>query len=276
VSAGGASPLHGWGPEHRRAAVAVTFDNLGEAADLERGRWPKEERLGRHPSVARALPRVLGLLSDLDLPATFFVEGINAQLYPEALAAIVAAGHEIAYHGWRHELWAELDSAREHDLLERGLRALGKVGIRPVGFRPPGGVLASSSLRTLAQTGFTYCSPAGEEVGLCDGLAILPFRWPLIDAFHYLPHFAERRRAAIDSPDALPPSSLRANLAEALEDAMRRGSFLALLFHPFLADADDRVDAVRAVLADLRASVDDGAVWCVPMRDIAGWVQRRH
>ena len=45
-----------WGPHACRAAVSVTFDNLGEAADLERGLWPEGEPLGRHYSVKRTLP----------------------------------------------------------------------------------------------------------------------------------------------------------------------------------------------------------------------------
>ena len=38
-------------PGRRRvtATVAVTFDNLGEASDLERGWWPEDEPLGRAP-----------------------------------------------------------------------------------------------------------------------------------------------------------------------------------------------------------------------------------
>jgi hypothetical protein len=39
--------------------LAVTFDNLGEAFELERGAWPADRPRGRHPSVVRALPRVL-------------------------------------------------------------------------------------------------------------------------------------------------------------------------------------------------------------------------
>jgi hypothetical protein len=46
-----------WGPGAQRAAVSVTFDNLGEPADLERGLWPEREPLGRHFSVKRMLPR---------------------------------------------------------------------------------------------------------------------------------------------------------------------------------------------------------------------------
>ena len=38
------------------------------------------------------------------------------------------------------------------------------------------------------------------------------------------------------------------------------GAFLVLLFHPFLADTDERVQVIRDVLARVRALVDEGAV----------------
>ena len=39
------------------ATISVTFDNLGEAAELERGTWPEGAPLGEHPSVRECLPR---------------------------------------------------------------------------------------------------------------------------------------------------------------------------------------------------------------------------
>jgi peptidoglycan/xylan/chitin deacetylase (PgdA/CDA1 family) len=259
----------GWGPERRRAAVAITFDNLGEASEIERGEWPAEQPLGEHPSVTRALPRVLDLLGAVSLPATFFVEGVNAGIYPDALRSIAGAGHEVALHGWRHEAWAELGDDAERALLARGVDALARLGLRPVGFRPPGGALSPSSLRVLGADGFMYCSPAGDAVVVRDGVAVLPFRWELIDAFHYLPHFGPRRQALVGAPDVLPPSRLRVAVAAALEDAVTRGALLVTLFHPFLFDTDDRARAVTAILEGVRARVDDGAVWCAPMREIA-------
>ena len=93
---------------HRAGAtVSLTFDNLGEVADLERGQWPADAPLGRHASVTRTLPRVLQALGEAGVRATFFVEGRNAELYPDALRSIAAAGHEVAFHGWQHEPWAE-------------------------------------------------------------------------------------------------------------------------------------------------------------------------
>lgn len=265
----------GWGPGRHRAAVAITFDNLGEASELERGEWPAERPLGEHDSVTSDLPRVLDLLSSISLPATFFVEGVNAELYPEALLSIAAAGHEVALHGWRHEAWAELGAEAERDLLARGVGALAELGLRPVGFRPPGGVLAPSSFRALGEGGFTYCSPAGHDAAVSAGLAVLPFRWEFIDAFHYLPHFAPRRQALLGAPDALSPTSLRATLDRALHDATSRGALLVTIFHPFLVDSDERLGAVRAILDGVRALVDEGAAWCAPMHEIAAELLER-
>ena len=92
--------------------VSLTFDNLGEVADLERGRWPADAPLGRHASVTRTLPRMLELLAAAEVRATFFVEGLNAELYPDALRSIADAGHEVAFHGWQHEQWADLSPQR--------------------------------------------------------------------------------------------------------------------------------------------------------------------
>ena len=87
------------------ATVSVTFDNLGEAAELERGTWPEDQPLGEHFSVRECLPELLGMLAREDLRATFFLEGLNGELYPDAVAGLRAAGHEVACHGWRHEPW---------------------------------------------------------------------------------------------------------------------------------------------------------------------------
>ena len=86
-----------------RTEVVLTFDNLGEAADEQRG-LPTGP--GPHPSIAVALPRLLELLARHDLHATFFVEAVNAERYPETLDAIREGGHELGCHGWRHEMLA--------------------------------------------------------------------------------------------------------------------------------------------------------------------------
>ena len=262
-----------WGPDGRSAAVTISFDNLGEVTDLQRGTWPEDEPLGRHFSVTRSLPRILALLDELGLRATFFVEGLNTELYPESLREIAADGHEVAYHGWCHEQWAELGASREAELLERGVRAMDGLGVRPEGFRPPGGRLASSSLAALRERGFSYCSPAGDGVGVRDGVVILPFEWRVLDAYHYLPRFGPLRERDRGSASALPPERFGETLSAALGGAVQAGRHLSLVFHPFLAEPEERFEVVRRQLAGVRGLVDEGVLWCTPYRDVAGWIR---
>ena len=241
------------------ATVAVTFDNLGEASELERGWWPEDEPLGQHHSVTEALPRVLGALDEARLRATFFVEGLNTELYPETLVDLDARGHEVACHGWRHENWARLDPEAERASLARSVEGMRALGLAPAGFRPPGGKLTAATPALLRELGFGYCSPAaGATAG---DVPVLPFRWELLDAYHYLPHFAARRGQ--EAP--LPPSALRETVFRALDEA---DGFLALLFHPFLADTEERLAVIRDALVRVRELVDAGAVRCAPCREL--------
>ncbi len=264
-----------WGPEARRAAVTVTFDNLGEAADLERGLWPEDEPLGHHFTVRRMLPRILGLLDELGLRATFFVEGLNAELYPEALLEISDSGHELGYHGWRHEYWPNLSRSEEARSLERGVHKLDELGIRPRGFRPPGGRLTPSSPALLEDLGFTHCSPAGVGIGSLGNLVVLPFEWRLIDAYYYLPRFGGLRETTTGSSEPLPPARFRETLGSALRGVVRDGGQLTLLFHPFLEEQDDRFEVMRATLEELRDLAEEGLIWCAPYRDVVAWVRER-
>jgi peptidoglycan/xylan/chitin deacetylase (PgdA/CDA1 family) len=243
------------------AVHTITFDNLGEASALQRGEFPASEPLGHHASVTRALPRILEALEETGLQATFFVEGLNAELYPDTLSAIAAAGHEVACHGWRHEPWGELDPGEEATLLERAVRALGALGLRPAGFRPPGGELTAASLPLLRELGFTYCSPAGDDVERRDGVAILPFAWPLVDAYHYLPRFAALRGAA-------KPRS-PAEFERELDDALAARGHSMVVFHAFLSEPEERFAVIRRHLWAVRERVNRGELRCAAARDVA-------
>ena len=264
-----------WGPDSCRAGVSVTFDNLGEAADLERGQWPENEPLGRHFSVKRTLPRILDTLEELALRATFFVEGINAELNSEALLEISNSGHELGYHGWRHEFWPNLNHSNEARLLERGVRKMDELGVRPRGFRPPGGRLTPSSPELLESLGFTHCSPAGTGIGFLGNLVVLPFEWRLIDAYFFLPRFGGLRETDTGSSEPLPLVRFRETLSSALQGVVRDGGQLTLVFHPFLEEQEDRFGIMRGALEAVRDLTQDGLVWCAPCRDVASWVRKR-
>jgi peptidoglycan/xylan/chitin deacetylase (PgdA/CDA1 family) len=265
--------MSGWGAS-TAAAASVTFDNLGEAAQLQLGMWPDDVPQGQHFTVTEVLPRLLELLAARDLPATFFVEGLNAEMYPDALHAIAEADHEIAIHAWRHEEWAALDAATEAALLERATGALRSIGLEPRGFRPPGGGLTAHTLPLLTAHNYSYVSPAGEREGLLDGLAVLPFRWPLVDAYAFLPQFAGLRERYSGSHDPQGPEQMRDAMVAALRAHSERTGHLALLFHPFSVafTGEEGWAALDAVLTETARLTSTGALAALRMEEAATWM----
>lgn len=205
--------------------MSLTFDNLGEAAEIELGLRGADEPRGDHWSVVSALPVVLEELATADLRATFFVEGVNADIYPDALRSIAAAGHEVGFHAWCHEDWAALTPAQEAENLDRGLAALRRLGLTVGGFRPPGGLIGPDTPELLRARGVRYCSPAGSAPGLDGEIAVLPFAWPAVDVFHVLPQFAALR-AHVGAPwseEPGGPDAVRTALLEAVDQAVAVG-----------------------------------------------------
>jgi peptidoglycan/xylan/chitin deacetylase (PgdA/CDA1 family) len=257
--------------------VSVTFDNLGEAAQLELGMWPPEVPEGQHFTVVDVLPRLLDLLATRKVKATFFVEGLNAEMYPRALHTIVAAGHEVAVHAWRHEEWAALDAESEVALLERATNAMRCIGIDPSGFRPPGGGLTERTLQLLGEHGYSHVSPAGEREGLLEGLAVLPFRWPLVDAYSYLPQFAGLRERYGDGPDPHTPEEMREEMIAALKGHSKQEGHLTLLFHPFSVafTGDPGWEALDSVLGETVRLAATGALTAMRMDEAAAQMLER-
>jgi peptidoglycan-N-acetylglucosamine deacetylase len=64
--------------------------------------------------IEEGMPRLLAMLAEEQIPATFFTTGEVAERYPEVVSEIVAHGHELACHGMTHRAFAGMtpDEAR--------------------------------------------------------------------------------------------------------------------------------------------------------------------
>jgi peptidoglycan/xylan/chitin deacetylase (PgdA/CDA1 family) len=236
----------------------LTFDNLGEASALARGEQPVAP--GRDPSVTRALPWLLDQLDQHGLLATFFVEAINCEMYPDAVQEIAAGGHELGHHGWSHETWRDLSLQEERDSLARGLDAFSKLGLRPHGFRPPGGELTEHTPALLREYGFEWCSPAGTDPRIDDGLAFVPFDWELVDAYHLMDSFGALRASRGDPETRRAP----AGLADWLAHRLAAGGRQTMIMHPFLMLDDAWAAGVAEVLSVVAELARDGLTSVVP------------
>lgn len=85
-------------------------------------------------------PEVLRVLDELDVPATFYLNGRDVDARPEHARAIVAAGHELGNHTYTHRRMVFVSPGTVREEVEKtdtALRAIGYQG--PITFRPPYG-----------------------------------------------------------------------------------------------------------------------------------------
>jgi peptidoglycan/xylan/chitin deacetylase (PgdA/CDA1 family) len=262
-----------WGPEAKQAAVSLTFDNLGEASDIEFSRWPPDRPVGRHHSVLRDLPAILRALGDARV--TFFIEAWNLSVYPAAIQAIAEAAHEIGCHGMRHEVWGLLTSEQELDRIKRCQHDFAQHGIELHGLRPPGGVAAPSSAQVLPAAGLRYISPFSTPSGVLDsGLAILECNPAAADVAFYSPAFTRHRNYKPGS-HALSAEDLLQGVMAEVETTIAAGGFVAVLFHPHLqSPTPERTDPARiAAIGEIarRLSADD-RLWLATCAQVANWM----
>ncbi|KAF2152685.1 glycoside hydrolase/deacetylase [Myriangium duriaei CBS 260.36] len=258
-------------PHSAPACISITMDNLAEAADLHRGIHPPSTPLGQHPSLS-CLPRLLSALAQRDLPATYFVEGWNNAHYPHILKQVIDKGHEVGFHAWQHEVWKNLDAETELGNLDRSVKDLEKeVGIGYKGFRPPGGGVTERTLGLLKERGFSYISPAAERCAVVDGVAVVPFQWRDIDAYFYMESTKALRVGRGEGESPITPEEMGRRLKGRIDEVIRDGGYLALLFHPFLTIDKDRLRVAEEVL-DYVKKKEQAGVWVARCRDVAEWV----
>jgi peptidoglycan/xylan/chitin deacetylase (PgdA/CDA1 family) len=255
-------------PGGARGALSLSFDNLGEAAEIELGAIDPDAPREEHFTLARVLPGLLDALDARGLAATFFVEGLNAELHPGRLAAIAERGHELAYHAWRHEQWADLSAAEQADNLARGLAAFRAHGLGFAGVRPPGGGLGAGGIDVLREAGLRYCSPAGEGAGVRDGVALLPFSWRHVDASCVLPPLAAVRERMTGGSDPLDPAEFVAFLDNEIAGLARGGGYMAIVLHLFMLDwLGER--QLGELLDRIAAATNEDEVWVAPCAAVA-------
>jgi peptidoglycan/xylan/chitin deacetylase (PgdA/CDA1 family) len=258
-----------WEPGGARAALGLSFDNLGEAAEIGVGALaPDDPRVGSHRTASEVVPMVLERLDAAGLHATFFVEGLNAELYPDLLREIDGRGHELAYHAWSHEQWGALDAADQASNLDRGIAAFALLGLDLLGIRPPGGGLGEGGPEVPREMGMSYASPAGEGAGAVDGIALLPFSWRHVDATCVLPQLGGIREQMTGSTDPIEPVTFVDYLEKELAALTEQGGFMTIVLHPFMLEwlGDDRLSALLERIATASAS---RGLWAAPLRDIA-------
>jgi peptidoglycan/xylan/chitin deacetylase (PgdA/CDA1 family) len=89
---------------------------------------------------AENTPRLLDMLKERDIKATFFMIGENAARWPEIVKRVAAEGHEIGNHSWSHPLLAKMTDDEVREQLQKTQDAIVQAsGYTPGLLRPPYG-----------------------------------------------------------------------------------------------------------------------------------------
>jgi polysaccharide deacetylase family protein (PEP-CTERM system associated) len=119
--------------------------------------WPSLES-----RVIEATTRLLEMLSEARTSATFFVLGWVAARHPGIVRAIHAQGHEVACHGYGHQMITRQNRADFVEDVQRAKKTIEDVtGSSVIGYRAPTFSVVQEtlwSLEVLSENGFKYDS----------------------------------------------------------------------------------------------------------------------
>lgn len=121
--------------------------------------FPRENWLHCESRVEDAVRRLLDLCEQKGVKGTFFILGWIARRHPRLVRAIAASGHEVACHGFNHDMLTALDEAAiGQDLADAKAILEDSSGNLVTGYRAPNFSITDRALDILAELGFVYDS----------------------------------------------------------------------------------------------------------------------
>jgi peptidoglycan-N-acetylglucosamine deacetylase len=257
-----------------RCAVALSFDSDHETNELrDGGKSIGRLSWGQYGNRV-AMPRILKLLSEHGVKASFYVPAVTALLYPDEQRRVVAEGHEIGIHGWIHELNSVLPHEAERDLMLRSAEVLEKItGVQPVGMRTPSWDFSPNTLRIAREMQLAYDSSlmADEDCyellldGEPTGVVELPVEWVRDDAVYFWMNRFQSHRPYT------PPAAVLDIFRRELDAAHAEGGLFQLTLHPHVIGYRSRIWIVDEIIRHAKSL---GGVWFATHAEVVEWAKR--
>lgn len=288
IGYGAQPPVFDW-PGGRRVAVSVVvnYEEGGERCILDGDASSEslnsdvpgaQPRPGRRNLVVESHYqygsrvghwRILELLRECGIPASYFAVSSALEKHPEAARAIVAAGHEVVSHGARWIDYDGVDRATERAHMLQSLDSLQHLcGQRPVGWYT--GRVSEHTRALVVEQGLLYDSDAYDDD--------LPY-WTRVDGRPHLvlPYsFDCNDMRFASAPGFDTPDDFRRHLERTLQALRREGArhprMMSIGLHLRLAGRPGRTEALREFLL---AAVQLPDVWFCRRRDIATFWRER-
>jgi peptidoglycan/xylan/chitin deacetylase (PgdA/CDA1 family) len=157
-------------PGGRKAAVMITAAlELWSAGSRPAyapmvAAWPVPELEDTHSvswseyGATTGVFRLLDILRAHEAVATFGINALVAERFPEAVTAVYEAGHEVAAHSYAQDVMpAALNTAAERENIRNCTEILGTLGgVRPVGWVSPRASASPRTAQLLVEAGYTW------------------------------------------------------------------------------------------------------------------------
>ncbi|MGE4629797.1 MAG: polysaccharide deacetylase [Pseudohongiellaceae bacterium] len=260
-------------PGGARVAVLLSYDVDNETVQGLRTGNINIGQLSQGQYGSRvALPRIVKLMDEQEIPATFFFPAWSLKLAPEQAEIIQQSGrHEIGVHGWIHELNTSLDGATESRLLAQAVDQIEAItGTRPVGYRAPSWNHSPNTLQIVRDMGFLYESSLmhddrpyellqnGEPTGVVE----LPVEWILDDAPLLNPLGTRYMN----------PRDVMQVWMDEFDKAWEEGTIFLLTMHPHVIGHRSRLVALEGLIEHIKSK---DQVWFATHEQAAHYVRER-
>jgi len=251
--------------------VALSFDSDHETNELRDGGSSIGKLAWGEYGSRVGVPRILKLLEEHDVRATFFVPAVSALLHPEEQRTVAAAGHEIGIHGWIHERNAVLPYEAERELMLRSADTLEKIsGVRAVGMRTPSWDFSPHTLPILMEMGLQYDSSLMADVDCYEllldgdptGVVELPVEWIRDDAVYFAMERFESLRPQ------MPVEAVLEIFRREMEGAYEDGGIFQLTMHPHRIGYRSRIWILDELI---RMAKGWGDVWFATHAEVTAW-----
>ena len=233
-------------PEGRRMAVMLSFDFQG-GEDLR----PNKNGIMNHEEWTQAeygprtgVWRILRILDECGVKATFLTCGGIAERYPDQVKAIVQHGHEVAGHGYHHEVARDLTKEQEREVIEKTTAMIEKrAGKRPVGWRSC--TQSPNSIELLMENGYLWNSNSFSYD--------LPFLWDhekrTLVELPRQPFGDGRAYGHGDSGNANDVLVIWKGMFDEFYEESKLGpAFCPFQFHPYISSRPGRARALKEII----------------------------
>ena len=260
-------------PNDARCAVSFTWDmdadsilHLAHPDDADtRVATMTDLRFGAEVAV----PRICRVFESYGLKVSFFVPAWCIEEHPAAVERMLEGGHEIAHHGYMHELPNTFTKEREAYWTQRSTDIIERVtGKKPAGYRAPWGAYSKHTTDILTEAGFLYDSSLlGDDVPYVikdrsgRELIEIPVKWSIDD----WPHYEHSGDLDYMMPISAPQRAKEVFMSE-FEAAWKYKAFWQCVWHPFVSGRIARLDSIATIIEDMQ---DKGEVWFATLEEVA-------